>query len=303
MNITIRQIELFLALMRNPHIGAVAQEHFLTHSAVSMAIKALEQTVGEQLFDRISNRLVPNENGKILKECLEPAFEQIRDVETLFKRDNMAGVLRVGASSTFADYILPQVLYSFKSKYPQSKVEIANYNSEQVIKHVENGDINIGFIEGEYESRAVEYEEIYQEELVVVTADKYLAGLQVYNLSELLDLDWILREQGSGTRQAMWEHLGQSKKDLNVFMELEHIEAIKSVLKNPGTLSCMSPLCFQRELAKGELFSVQLEEIRFKRSLYAVMNRQKYRSNLLNQFVFDVRERLITMLPPISGEE
>ena len=195
MNITIRQIELFLSLMRNPHIGAVAQEHFLTHSAVSMAIKALEQTVGEKLFDRISNRLVPNENGKILMECLEPAFEQIRDVETLFKRDRMAGVLRVGASSTFADYILPQVLYKVKTKYPQSQVEVLNYNSEHVIEHVESGEINLGFIEGAYQSSAVEFEEIYNEELVVVTADKYLAGSQEYQLSELLDLDWILREQ------------------------------------------------------------------------------------------------------------
>jgi DNA-binding transcriptional LysR family regulator len=303
MNITIRQIELFLSLMRNPHIGAVAQEHFLTHSAVSMAIKALEQTVGERLFDRISNRLVPNENGKILMECLEPAFEQIRDVETLFKRDRMAGVLRVGASSTFADYILPQVLYTFKTKYPQSQIEVINFNSEQVVEHVESGEINLGFIEGDYESHSVEFEEIFKEELVVVTADKYMAGLQEYQLSELLDLDWILREQGSGTRQTMWKHLGQSKKDLNIFMELEHMEAIKSVLKNPGTLSCMSPFSFQRELAKGELFPVQLEGIRFKRSLFAVMNRQKYRSNLLNQFVFDVRDHLMQMLPQIASEE
>lgn len=297
MNITVRQLELFVSLMNTPHIGKVAEEHFITQSAVSMAIKALEDGVGEQLFDRISNRLIPNESGRLLLNRIRPALDQLQEVESMFKQDRMAGILTVSASSTIADYIMPQVLFDFRCLYPEVQVEMLSRNSADVIAGVESGTFALGFIEGDYECRVADFRELCTEELVVVSSDKEFASAREYSLEELLGMKWILRESGSGTRQTMWEILGPAKKRLNVFLELEHIESIKMVLKNPGTLSCMSPFCFQRELANGELFPVQVEEVRFKRRFYSVTHRQKYRSTLLLAFADHVRQYMATAWP------
>lgn len=297
MNITVRQLELFISLMRNPHIGKVAEEHYLTQSAVSMSIKALEDAVGEQLFDRISNRLVPNESGRLLLNRVRPALEQLQEVETIFRQDRMAGVLTVAASSTIADYIMPQVLFDFRTRYPEVQVEMLSRNSEEVIAGIESGSVALGFIEGDYECRVADFRELCTEELVVVSSDKQFASEREYTIEELLGLKWVLREPGSGTRQTMWEHLGPAKKRLNVFLELEHIESIKMVLKNPDTVSCMSPFCFQRELANGELFPVQVQGVRFTRRFYAVTHRQKYKSALLLAFGNHVRQHLETTWP------
>jgi DNA-binding transcriptional LysR family regulator len=296
-NITVRQLELFVSLMRNPHIGKVAEEHFITQSAVSMAIKSLEDSVGEQLFDRISNRLVPNESGRLLLNRIRPALEQLQEVETMFRLNRMAGVLTVAASSTIADYIMPQVLFDFRCLYPEVQVEMLSRNSADVIAGIESGSVALGFIEGDYECRVAEFRELCTEELVVVSSDKDFASAREYSLEELLDMKWVLRESGSGTRQTMWEYLGPAKKRLNLFLELEHIESIKMVLKNPDTLSCMSPFCVQRELANAELFPVQVEGVEFKRRFYSVTHRQKYKSTLLQAFADHVRKHLETMWP------
>ncbi len=297
MNITVRQLELFISLMRTPHIGKVAEEHFITQSAVSMALKSLEESVGERLFDRISNRLVPNESGRLLLSRVRPALEQLQEVETIFRQDRMAGVLTIAASSTIADYIMPQVLFDFRLLYPEVRVEMLTRNSAEVIAGIESGTLALGFIEGDYECRVADFRELCTEELVVVSADKEFASAREYMLEEILGMKWVLRESGSGTRQTMWEHLGAAKKHLNVFLELEHIESIKMVLKNPNTLSCMSPFCFRRELASGELFPVQVDGVRFTRRFYTVMHRQKYRSSLLLAFVEHVRRYMDKMGP------
>lgn len=297
MSVTVRQIELFVALMRNPHIGNVADEHFLTQSAVSMAIKQLEETVGAQLFDRISNRLVPNENGRMFFERMEPVLEQFHEAETLFNRDRMAGVLTVGASSTIADYILPQVLFSFRDNFPEVRIEMLSRNSAEVIAGVESGHLALGFIEGDYESPVVNFKELCTEELTIVTSDKKFAGAKEYTMEELLDKRWILRERGSGTRQTMWEHLGKDAQKLQIFLELDHIESIKMIMKNPDTLSCLSPFSFQRELAWGDLHPVQITGQRFTRRYYVVTHKKKYLSTLLKRFIASVEEYLGTIGP------
>ena len=292
MNITIRQIELFVSLMRNPHIGKVAEEHFLTQSAVSMSIKQLEDIVGEKLFDRLRNRLVPNENGKKLYEKLNNVLERLAEAETLFSRDQMTGILTVGASSTIADYIMPQVLFDFRERFPDVRVEIESCNSEEVIAGIENGSLSLGFIEGDFESPVAEFQKLYTEELDVVTSSRDFAEAKQYTMKELIQYRWILRERGSGTRKVMWQRLGNLQNVLNVYLELDHLESIKMVLKNPGTLSCMSPFCYQRELAAGELHTVRVKDVKFPRRLYAVTHKQKYMSSLLKVFIEAMSEYL-----------
>lgn len=286
MDITLRQAQLFLALVRTGKVKTVAKEFLLTQSAVSTAIKRFEESVGVPLFDRAHKKITTNSNGQILAEELTPLVMQFENITLMFKKDCLSGNMVIGASQTMADYLLPQVLYGFQAKHSGAQISIWSGNSHDVVRAVERGDVSVGFIEGEVPSRIVESSLIGSEELAIVTSDREFAEAKAYTIDELLECRWILRERGSGTRDALFHQLKEKGQLLNIFMELDHIESIKHVLKNSGTLSCLSQHAIMQDVARGTLFPVQVQGYSFTRNLYKVMHpRQK--ATLLMDAVFD----------------
>ncbi len=293
MDITLRQAELFLALARSGRVQSVAKEFYVTQSAVSTAIKRFEESVGAPLFDRAHKRISLNSNGRMLAEELTPVVKQFQDVTGMFRKGRVAGKLEIGASQTLADYLLPQVLYTFQARHADALVSTWSGNSQEVVRAVERGDVSVGFIEGEVPSRMLESTTIGSEELVVVTSDRKFAAAGSYTFPELLEHRWILRERGSGTREAFYHQLGGMGQRLNVFMELDHTESIKHVLRNRGTLSCLSQHCVIHELARGALYPVQIEGYRFTRNLYRVMHPRQSPTLLMEAVFGEVTEALL----------
>ncbi len=292
MDITLRQVELFLALSRSGRIQSVAKEFSLTQSAVSTAIKRFEEAIGAPLFNRAHKKIALNSNGQVLVEELLPLMKRFQEVSLIFKQNAILGSLEIGASQTLADYILPQVLYSFQQRHPESHLSIWSGNSKEVVHAVEIGEVTVGFIEGEVPSRIVNSEKIGSEELIIVSSDRDFASRRSYNMEELLDAHWILREQGSGTRHAFCSQLGELTQRLNIFMELDRIESIKHVLRNPGTLSCISQHCVLHELARGSLYPVQVKGYSFTRNLYQVIHPRQSQTLLMDAVLKEVETTL-----------
>ena len=120
---TLRQLELFLALVKTPHLSQVAKDNGVTQSAVSMAIKALEERLGKKLFDRIHKRLVVNENGRYFYRMVEPLVIGLKESEAMFRDQDLVGDIRIGASSSIANYILPQIMYEFAEQFEDVRLE------------------------------------------------------------------------------------------------------------------------------------------------------------------------------------
>ncbi len=292
MDITLRQVELFLALSRSGRIQSVAKEFSLTQSAVSTAIKRFEEAIGAPLFNRAHKKIALNSNGQVLVEELLPLMKRFQEVSLIFKQHAILGSLEIGASQTLADYILPQVLYNFQMRHPESHLSIWSGNSKEVVHAVEIGEVTVGFIEGEVPSRIVNSEKIGSEELIIVSSDRDFASSRSYSMEELLDARWVLREQGSGTRHAFCNQLGELTQRLNIFMELDRIESIKHVLRNPGTLSCISQHCVLHELARGSLYPVQVKGYSFTRNLYQVIHPRQSQTLLMDAVLKEVETAL-----------
>lgn len=282
---TLRQIELFLALAREQHVSRVAQDHFLTQSAVSVAIRSFEEAIGEKLFDRLGNRVVLNGNGRLLFEQLEPVYSRLLEVGQIFRKSRIAGTLLIGASSTIADFILPQILYEFREVHPGATVRMITGNTHEVIDSLERGEIDLGFVEGDFQSSALQSTALCTDELHVITADKSFADGGEYTLKELLPRKWVLRERGSGTRDTLFRHLGRQGDKLNIFLELDHTAAVKQVvMRNPDTIACTSPFSIAHELSQGTLHAVHVKDTHFTRTLYTVFHRKRYRTSLMEAF-------------------
>ncbi len=287
---TLRQLELFLALAQNPHLNQVAQENSLTQSAVSMAIKALEETLEKKLFDRINKKLILNENGRFFFRMVEPLVFGLKESKALFKGQDLKGDLKVGASSSIANYILPQIMFTFVEKYTGVTIQKITGNTKEIVSLCEKGEVDIGFVEGEYSVEGIRREVLGTDELYLVTADESLARKDEYGMNELFEKKWILREKGSGTRDVFLNHLGPLQKRLKVFLEQDTTESVKAVLDHPDAIGCISRVAVDKELAAGRLYRVKAKDYQFKRSFYTIWHKNKYFSSLLQEFIYFTKE-------------
>lgn len=272
---TLRYLEIFLALARTPNMRDAAAKLFISQAAVSSALRDFEAELGVTLFDRIGRGIRLNDKGRLLEERLAPLYNQLKNVLSLVASDSLAGKVRIGASTTLSDFVLPQVLYNFRMQHEQVEIECEAGNTADIVRHVENGLLDVGFVEGEVHNLAVEVTPLADESLVIVTSDAALAQAGPHTIEALLDRHWLLREPGSGTRETFLRKITPRGLRPQIFLEFEHNDPIKLLLRNPGTLSCLSPRVVQRELEAGELFTVAVSDVGFDRTFYRVEHKDR----------------------------
>ncbi len=284
MKLTLRQIEIFLNVVEQGHLTNVAKSMGLSQSAVSMSIKELEHILGRPLFDRLNKKLILNEVGRNFFEAVEPLFRKLEDIEYEFQNTEDKGTVRVGASTTVVDYLIPPIACRYMGTYPDVKVQLKEGNTQQIAEMVKRGDLDMGFVEGEVYDPDLIKEVIGDDELVVITANEELAS-RTWKIEELARERWILREEGSGTRAVFLDYIKEKVPHLEIFMELGHTESIKSLLQGGKAISCVSALAVAEELEDGRLKKVPIEDFDCRRHFYAIYHKDKYRSDLFRKFL------------------
>ena len=298
MKITLRQMEIFLNVVVSGHLTNVAKDMKLSQSAISMSIKELESILGRPVFDRINKKLVLNEVGRAFYKEIDPIFKKLTDIEYEFKNSENKGMIRVGASTTIVDYMMPTIICSYMSAYPDVKITLKEGNTKEIASMIKEGSIDIGFVEGFVSDEDIIREKIGVDELVVVTAEKNLCK-KGCDITDLVDNKWVLREEGSGTREVFLDYIKQKVEKLNIFLELGHTESIKSILKNRECLTCISKISVKSELEEGKLHKVPVKDFECKRDFLMIYHKDKYHSALFEKFVYFSRKLMMQM---IEGE-
>lgn len=293
---TFQELRLFYYLCEDAHLSNLAQKLGITQSAISLAIKSLEQKIGEQLFDRIGKRLVLNEIGRLFKEKTYSHFVALNDAEDFFKESKISGILNIASSKTIGDFITPQIVFDFLTLHEHVTIQKDIQNSAQIIQMVKNAIIDIGFIESSCDEPDLYKEAIGDDQLVVISSDPNLSQ-RTFFIDELFHKKWILREKGSGTREVFLEALGEIAKDLSIFMEFSEFEEAKTILlNNPQTITCLSKVAVTNELKRGELFEVNLKNLKIDRTFYLIYHKSKYQSRLFSEFKNFVHAKMTTQI-------
>lgn len=295
MKITLRQLEIFINVVASGHLTNVAKEMKLSQSAISMSIKELENILGRPVFDRINKKLVLNEVGRAFYKEIEPIYRKLSDIEFEFKNSENKGLIRVGASTTIVDYLMPSIICSYMNAYPEVKITLKEGNTKEIAQMIEEGKIDIGFVEGLVSGAEIVKEKIGVDELIIVTADETLAKKPVF-IDQLADHRWVLREEGSGTREVFLNYIKEKVDRLNIFLELGHTESIKSILNNRSCLTCLSKISVEGELRSGKLFEVPVKHFDCKRDFLMIHHKDKYHSSLFEKFVFFSRKLMVKMI-------
>lgn len=223
------------------------------------------------LFDRVGSHIGLTHAGELLlshTKQLLAAYRQM-DFEMNLLTDNFAGELRLGASTTISQYVLPPVLASFIKKFPEIKVSLLNGNSRDIEQVLREGKITLGLVEGTAHQSTLHYTPFMRDELVVVAhTGSSLAAYDEISLKQLRTLPLVLRENGSGTLDVVEAALAEHQvklSQLNVVLQMGSTESIKLFLENSEVLGIVSIRAVTRELMSGRLKVIEVEGFRAER--------------------------------------
>jgi DNA-binding transcriptional LysR family regulator len=280
MHFTLKQLQVFLAVANHENVSHAATELAMSQSAASTALKELEQRFEIQLFDRIGKRLQLNEQGSLLRSRATALMSRAEELESSLKQHSEVGDIKVGATLTIGNYLAIGILADFMNQHSQSNVELTVENTEAIAARVRNFELDIGLIEGELQHSDLEVQHWRDDELCLFCApDHYLARKEKLDDLDLVSAQWIVREQGSGTRQAFDRGMSGILADLDLRLELQHTEGIKRAVEKGLGIGCLSGITLQDAFQRGSLVRLEAPERSWNRRLYFILHKQKYVSS------------------------
>lgn len=256
---TLDQLRIFIEVAERQHLTQAAAALFLTPSAVSSSIKALEDRYGTALFNRVGRRIELSAAGRIFLAEAKRALASARAAQqTLSELGTLRrGALAIHASQTIASYWLPRLLVRFSQAYPAIDLTLEVGNTDQVAQAILLGGADLGFIEGVIDEPALSSVAVGQDRLVVVVApDHPWAGGAPLGAADLIQAQWILRENGSGTRSAFEmavAGMGVAAGALQIALSLPSNEAVRSAVMAGPFATAMSELVVASHVQAGLL--------------------------------------------------
>ena len=268
------RLKVFLTAARTLSFTRCAEQLYISQPAVSKHIGELENLYGVKLFTRRGSRLELTEAGHIMERWGERITSLYLQMEYEMKLLDKAvqGELRLGASTTISQYVLPEMIARFSRSFPDIRITLTSDNSEKIEQALFSHEIDLGFTENVSRRNGLHYEHLADDRLVVVAdARSKLCG--PYSLQTLRSIPIVIREKGSGTLELIAKRLeeaGTSLSSFNIVASLGSSEAIKSYIKSADAISIVSVAAVRKELESGELKIIGLEDIEFTREFTCV---------------------------------
>jgi DNA-binding transcriptional LysR family regulator len=290
--ITLRQLEIFRAIAGEGSTAAAALKLPLSQSATSAGLNQLERSLGLRLFDRVGKRLAINAEGRALLAMALGVLDNARQLESGESRSG-AFDLRIHASTTIGNYLVPRLLAGFRRECPQGRVEARIGNTLQVTRAVQDFSSELGLIEGPCHEAGLVVTPWIRDELVVVAAPAHplarAAKRRPLTIAQLAAAPWLLREDGSGTREAVDLALLPHLHSFGEARILGGSEAIKNAAAYGLGVSCLSRWVVE-DLVRARRLSILATRLpALERRLSLVWHREKTLSGGLSRFIAHCR--------------
>jgi DNA-binding transcriptional LysR family regulator len=287
----LHQIEIFCTLIKLRSFSRAAEASYLTQPTVSGHIKNLETELGVRLLDRLGKRVVPTEEGEILyrygQKLLVLRDHARQEIEAVSGR--MSGLLKIGGSTIPGAYILPAFIGAFKKEYPSLSIQLMIDDTAKVAQAVKDGELCIGVVGARVSDGHLESHAFLTDELVVAVPPGHpWAHKKGIPVEALKSEPFILREEGSGTRRIMEEHLekaGVSLADLNTVALVGSSDAVRQAVKAGLGVSILSIRALQGDIETGRISAVRLKGLQLERNFSIILLKGKSRSPLCQKFL------------------
>jgi len=270
------RLKVFFTVANRLSFTKAAKELFITQPAISKHIQELEEQYKIKFFERNGSKISLTNAGELLLKHTKNIFEVYREIDFDMSAliNQQRGLLRLGASTTISQYIIPPLLARFHQKLQEIKVNLLNGNTEQIEKALLNKEIEIGIVEGQSKNQSIKYIEFLKDELVLVCNSKNpLINKEQLSQVDLKSMRFVMREQGSGTLEVIEYALKPFEINLShltIEMQLGSTESIKSYLMNSDCVAFISIHAIEKEIKNNELVILDIDNLVIERFFYII---------------------------------
>ncbi len=284
----LHQLKLFHTVARLGSYSRAAEEVRISQPSVSIQVADLERSLGVELFEQLGKRIYLTEAGRILEEYAQQILGLVDDARLAVA--DVAGMqrgrLRLGASTTPGTYLLPRVIGRYQEHYPQITVSLEMANARRIQERLLRNELDLGIVGWEVNAGNLATQALMDDELVVIVPPAHpLAAAEGLHVRNLRDYRLILRERGSGTREAIEAALRAVGLTVVPAMELSGPEAIKQAVMAGLGITIMSPIVASDEIAAGRLAAVPVRDVRIHRAFLIAYHRDKRLTRAVQAFL------------------
>lgn len=282
-------LRVFLKVAEHEHITRASEELVLSQPAVTKIIQNLEHEIGLELVERHGRRIVLTHAGHVLHTYARRMFALEREMEDVLAtlQDVDVGEITLAANTTTGVYLLPPIVARFRRSYPHVQLHMTILNSHEIVEQIVNWALDFGLVEGDPamlpSSLSVDVFS-YDELILVVAPDHHWSSLQTLEPGALREGELLLREQGSGIREAIEQALLPYRVQVNPLLVLPDNEAIKQMVINGVGAGFLSARAVQREIAVGSLVRVPLDGLDLRPQISLVRRVDKQLSRAAQAF-------------------
>lgn len=278
---TLRQLELYVAVVETGSFSRGAELVSLTQSTVSQHIATLEEEYEAKLLDRTTRGILPTAAGEVLlqharrvlaeRNILNEAMVSLHGLEK--------ATLNLGASNIPANYMVPCFLAAIQNKYPGIALNMRIGDSREVLEELRAGQVELGIVGGTIDDDVFSYEPVLTDQLVMIVGPGHpLKDHGSISCEELSEQKFIVREDGSGTYQALQKGFmanGIDPESFNVIARLGSNEAVRRAVATGMGCAFVSDLSIQNNLKHGELIKIDVEGLKIERQLWLVKLKER----------------------------
>ena len=287
---TLRQLEIFLAVADNRSFSKGSEQVSLAQSTASQQIRHLEEQLGVRLFDRTTSQVALTAVGKLVYEHAQTIMQQVQNTHLAIKR--FQGVeqapLLCAASTIPACYLVPGLLQQFKQHFPGIKPQLFQGGSTMVIDAVRSDQAEFGLVGMYQPDPALSYQAIWTDQIVLVAAPGLIDSPQPITPEVLSSIPMIIRESGSGTGSAVIHALteiGMTENSLSVYAKLSSSEAVREAVIAGLGAAFISWLAVKRDCEEGRLVVIPVNGLHIQRRFYLVTRYDRSLSPAAQQFI------------------
>ncbi|MBY9080265.1 LysR family transcriptional regulator [Paenibacillus sp. HN-1] len=267
-------LRVFVTVAEERHFSRAAERLNLSQPGVSLHIRNLENELGARLFNRNPKQVSLTDAGEILyarAKVMLGLYEEAAQAIALLQNE-VTGTLRIGASFTVGEYVLPGRLAAFVRRYPLVEVEVRIGNTEETVHDVKAGTLDLGLIEGETHAPDLDVFPFMKDEMVLVAAQGHpLAQERSISREQLQKQVWVIRENGSGTRAFSDSFISKHALDVKKSYIFNSSQGVKEGVASGLGISILSKWIVRRELESGEIVELQAHQGRMEREFSVIM--------------------------------
>ena len=283
---TIRHLRIFITVADLGSMTAAAKALYISQPTVSQAITELETHYGIKLFERLSKRLFITQNGSRLLSYARHITSLVNEMEQVIKNPEEIGSITIGSSLTIGECLLPALISTFSKKHPNFQVNAIIKNTLDIENLIALNIVDFAVVEGMVHSTDIITEPFENDELALVCGKEHpLYNVKTVSPDELTNINFIVREKGSGTRELFENAMSANEIQWRPSWECSGSDIIKSAAVNGIGVAVISRRLVQHELKKDLLHAFQIEGLELKRKFSIAYHKNKYLTESMLAFI------------------